>query len=74
LPYTNHPERIAELTPELNATLATHRRIWLLSRSARGPMMDWLDSYLAARGWQAKSMGRFESVRLDLLEPGPNKP
>jgi hypothetical protein len=74
LPYTNHPERIAEVTPELDATLASHRRVWLLSRSARGPMMDWLDSYLAARGWRSRSMGQFESVRLDLLEPGPNKP
>lgn len=71
LPYSDNPDRIAELKPELDGVFASNKRVWLLSRSPHGPMMDWLDRYIAAKGWKAHDMGFFESVRLNLLEPGP---
>lgn len=71
LPYTDRADRIAELRPELDATLASNKRVWLLSRSQHGPIMNWLDSYLAIKGWKARRMGFFDSVRLDTLEPDP---
>jgi len=69
LPYSDLPERIAEVKPELETILASNKRVWLLSRSRNGPMMDWLDAYLSSRGWKARNLGDFESVRLDILEP-----
>jgi hypothetical protein len=71
LPYTARPDRIGDLKPQLDATLASNKRVWLLSQQPDGPVIDWLDGYLAAKGWKSRSMGFFDQVRLDFLEPGP---
>lgn len=69
LPYSPRPERIAELRPRLDAALAGNKRLWLLSRSQQGDMLDWVNDYLTARGWQSRRIGSYESVRVDVIEP-----
>ena len=72
LPYTARPDRIAELRPRLESILASNRRVWLLSRSPKGSTLDWLDAYLAVRGWEPRSVGSFDPIRVDVFERGPS--
>ena len=71
LPYTAKPDRIAELRPQLEEVLASNRRVWLLSRDQSGSTLNWLDAYLAVKGWKARSVGFFDPVRVDIIEPDP---